>query len=249
MKNLFSSRFFVPSLFIFAIIALVGPSLKTVQALTKKTSPVQVIVNRDGGDVEVFIAMSAHLIEPLLGKDSNILFNDEGRLPIDEIRTSGSFQLADRIFDRVMWAGGKDGAEFQAMSLMAHPKSYDPPFKTPLDATMAISICTNDYTAEELVPENVQVIYGGFGGDWGEATNVNLSFPKTGREVLDVELRSYANGTFLKAENLSLPDGGTLQVDAKAAQTASSFGLVVVALFGGLASLGAFALRRRLSNR
>ena len=213
---------------------------------SENDADIHLIVHREAEDVEFYISMPAHLISALLGKDSNLIFSDQGRLPADTFRQRGSFELADILFDQLQATSGEQKVKLQSMSMMAHPKDMSLPFSTPIDATLAISICDNDTSDRNMVPENVQLLYGGFGSGWGATNEIGVHFPKTGRKALSLSVRSFTDGQFMGSSRVELADGGKFTIPRPANSSYASGGLVGAFLLAGAAGLGLLLRRKKL---
>lgn len=237
-----------PLKLLLGLIVLIAVSMPWDQSKARSSdeeADIQLIVHRDADDVEFYLSMPAHLIKALLGKDSDLIFSDQGRLPADTFRQRGSFELADVLFNRLQATSGTKKVKLRAMSMMAHPKDMSLPFNTPVDATLAISVCNNDTSGQILVPENVQLLYGGFGSGWGAANEIGVHFPKTGRGALSVDVRSFTDGQFVGASRVRLADGGKFTIPRPANSSFASGGLMGAFLLFAAAGLGLLLRRKK----
>lgn len=203
------------------------------------------IVNRDDNNVSYFLSMPADEIAPLLGTDPTILFSNDGAVPIDEFRYSGSFEQGDELFARVsgklMQTGEK--LDIETMSMMVHPTNQPQPFQSPWDAITATSVCNVDYAPDELLPGVLQLYYGGFASDVPTDATISLSFPATGRDDFKVDLLYYYDGYYQGKHTAVLTDGGALELAVKSDPLLGI--LKALAAFFALISIAAIFLHLR----
>ncbi|MEL7280428.1 MAG: hypothetical protein AAGK79_08730 [Pseudomonadota bacterium] len=189
----------------------IGLTLSTAQAQTADT--MTLIVNRSEDSATYYLSMPADGIEPVLAVDPALLFSDEGRVPIDQFRLTGSFDLADEMFTRITGSLEGQPFAFEAMSMMVHPISEPLPFAAPWDAYTAISVCTVPYTTDDLVPGVLQMYYGGFTDQVHGDAPLKIHFPQTGRDAMDIVVHRYDNGRLMSTEVQTLADGGALIIE------------------------------------
>ncbi|MEO0772637.1 MAG: hypothetical protein AAFZ04_05580 [Pseudomonadota bacterium] len=171
------------------------------------------IVNRDEDSATYYLSMPADLIAPVLASDPALLFSDNGRVPIEEFRRVGSFDLADDIFDNITGSQGGDAFAFEAMSMMVHPTDTPLPFEAPWDAYTAIAVCTVQYDPDKLVPGLLQTYYGGFTDQISGDAPLSLHFPETGRDALEIVVHRYESGRLMGTDVQVLDDGGSLMIE------------------------------------
>lgn len=172
-----------------------------------------IIVHQDGTDVELFFSMPAVAMNHLFGKDLTALFSDNGKVPLERFREFGSFDLADTLFTQLRAKSGGEIVPLEAMSLMVHPKDIWLPFETPFDGTTAVSVCAFDYLTQRLKPETSRLFYGAFASGVSERATFQLTFPKTGRRQVTVQVRAYLDGEHVKTDHVQLDDGGTISIE------------------------------------
>jgi hypothetical protein len=220
------------------------------KAVAQDGQTLTLIVSRGDDSATYYISMPANGIEPILATDPDILFSEDGRVPIDNFRVAGSFDLADDIFANVTGSLEGKSFEFEAMSMMVHPKVTPLPFGAPWDAYTAISVCSVSYTPDQLVPGALQLYYGGFTDQVSGDAPLNIHFPATGRAAMDIVVHQYQNGRLVGTEVQTLSDGGTLVVEATSGSLTTAWikktGPWLALL--GLAAFGVFLLRTRDSK-
>ncbi|MEM8537278.1 MAG: hypothetical protein AAGF56_05380 [Pseudomonadota bacterium] len=195
------------------VIPALALSLAALPSLAGATDELTLIVNRDDDSATYYLSMPADLIEPVLASDPTLLFSDNGRVPIEEFRRVGSFDLADDMFDNIQGSQGGDLFAFEAMSMMVHPTNTPLPFAAPWDAYTAIAVCTVQYDSAQLVPGKLQTYYGGFTDQISGDAPLSLHFPQTGRDSLEIVVHRYQEGRLLGTDVQVLDDGGSLVIE------------------------------------
>lgn len=170
------------------------------------------IVNRSDDAATYYLSMPADGLAPVLATDPDLLFSENGRVPINEFRLTGSFDLADVLFANITGSQGGASFAFEAMSMMVHPQATPLPFKAPWDAYTAISVCTVDYAPDQLMPEVLQMYYGGFTDQVSGDAPLELHFPQTGRGAREIVVHRYEDGRLMGTDVRTLEDGGTLVI-------------------------------------
>ncbi|MEM9500077.1 MAG: hypothetical protein AAGA28_19330 [Pseudomonadota bacterium] len=196
-----------------------------------------VVVDAYDTGISYYLSMPAEKIAPVLGTDPALLFSDDGAVPIDRFREDGSFEMGDDVFRRLEGRVANAPALFETMSMMVHPLSDPAPFQTPWDAVMATAVCNVEYKADDLIPGALQLYYGSYAHDVDGKAGMDLTFPETGREEMQVTLYLYRDGEFIGQDKVTVADGGTIAValDDRAGLsflwwgTAVLWGLVVLA--------------------
>lgn len=171
------------------------------------------IVSRGEDAATYYLSMPADQIEPLLATDPDLLFSQDGRVPINKFRLTGSFDLADDIFSNITGSVAGNDFEFEAMSIMVHPTATPLPFAAPWDAYTAISVCSVDYDPAALVPGLLQMYYGGFTDNVSGNAPLNIHFPETGRDDMQIVVHRYEDGRLMGTDVQTLSDGGTLVIE------------------------------------
>lgn len=187
--------------------------LAALPSLAEASDELTLIVNRGDDSATYYLSMPADLIEPVLASDPTLLFSDDGRVPIEEFRLVGSFDLADDMFDNITGSQGGERFSFESMSMMVHPSATPLPFAAPWDAYTAIAVCTVQYDPDQLVPGQLQTYYGGFTDQISGDAPLSIHFPKTGRGALEIVVHRYEDGRLLGTDVQVLDDGGSLVIE------------------------------------
>ena len=137
--------------------------------------------------------------------------------------------------------------------MMVHPSDTPLPFEAPWDAYTAISVCSVNYAPDQLVPGLLQMYYGGFTDQvYGDAP-LNLHFPITGRDAVDVVVHRYEDGRLMGSSVETLTDGGTLVIEtgghAGLQNALKSVGIWFTLIFATVFGLEALRARTRQQGR
>ena len=203
------------------------------------------IVSRGDDSATYYLSMPADEITPILATDPALLFSEDGRVPIDQFRLAGSFDLADDLFANITGSINETAFEFEAMSMMVHPTETPLPFAAPWDAYTAISVCSVDYGSDQLVPGALQIYYGGFTDQVAGDAPMKIHFPQTGRDARQIVIHSYENGRLVGTDVETIADGGTLVIETSGKILLPAW-LTSVGFWVGLIGilLGTFAVLR-----
>ncbi len=182
-------------------------------AFAESRDEMTLIVNRGEDSATYYISMPSEEIAPILGTDPTLLFSENGRVPIEEFRQVGSFELADDIFANITGSHAGQPFAFEGMSMMVHPKATPLPFAAPWDAYTAISVCSVNYNPEELVPGVLQMYYGGFTDQVSGDAPLELHFPETGRDAFQLVVHRYEDGKLMGTDVRTVADGGSLVIE------------------------------------
>ncbi|MEM6900742.1 MAG: hypothetical protein AAF583_13340, partial [Pseudomonadota bacterium] len=136
---------------------------------------------------------------------------------------------------------------FETMSMMVHPTNDPAPFQTPWDAVTATAVCIVDYAEDELTPEYLQLYYGSYAHRVDGTSGIDLTFPQTGREAVNVTLHLYEDGDYLRREQMVLEDGGTLSLTFERSSGFSALWLAAIALW--LLTMAGALLAMRVRGR
>lgn len=216
-----------------------------VPGLSARASDVTLIVDMTEFYAAYYISLPAQQIKEILGTNPDLLFSDNGSVPIDDFRLNGSFELGDEVFERVQGSIAGQPIPLETMSMMVHPTDDPAPFQTPWDAVTATAVCIVDYAEDQLTPEYLQLYYGSYAHKVDATSGVDLTFPKTGREPVNVTMHLYWDGDYVARELVVLEDGGT--VTAKVTGSSSFAVLWWAAAVLWVLAIGAavFAMRLR----
>lgn len=203
-----------------------------------RAADLTLIVDRTADSINLFFGLGADDIGPVFGVAPIPILRDEaGLLRLQDFQTEGSFTDADRLLARSTFTVDGDPADFQAMSMMVHPRDLPVPFSTPIEGHIAMSVCGVPPTFADASDAEVQ-LYAGFN-----------AYPVKGLERLEITLGGtdgvtltvleYHNGELLRRDTLPLSPGGRVTlgvVDAgKGVWWLLSGGMLLALALAGLA--------------
>ncbi|MEM1399376.1 MAG: hypothetical protein AAGF58_05820 [Pseudomonadota bacterium] len=116
----------------------------TVSSREPQEPDLTIIVDRSDTSIEMFMKASASDYIHLLGTQFDGFVKPDGTVDYQTIREKGSFDIADKMFERVGTTVGRQSLDFESMSMMVHPPRLKFPLETPLDGLLATSVCTTD---------------------------------------------------------------------------------------------------------
>lgn len=178
---------------------------------------ITLIVNQSGqdGSADIFFQMPDTSLQTVLGRDPAVVFSNEGQVPIDDYRDGGNSDVADQVFGGLSVRASQHEVALEGFSLMLHLRNSYLPFKTPNDGYIAVSACTVPYVGANLYLGALDIFYGGSLTDPSGQGLYHLQFPSTGRNQVEMTVRSYIDGTLQSVREVSLADGETLTLDPK----------------------------------
>lgn len=168
----------------------------------------EVIVSREDRAIAIYLRMPFEDTKGLFGRDVPGFTDEDGNIRYSDL-SQGTFDGGDILAKDVVFTLGGQSVEFETMSMMVHMEGFDVPFITPLDAVIAIGVCGVPIPEEPPEPEDLVWIGGWYAYPVDEAQEITVTFPKTGREARDAELRIYRNAVLEKEYTELLADGGT----------------------------------------
>ncbi|MEM9330746.1 MAG: hypothetical protein AAGA53_05440 [Pseudomonadota bacterium] len=200
---------FVP-LALLVFLSVTGPLADNQSNRVSAESPspqMSIILHRQDTFAEIFFLLPGEMVNGILGQKTDLIFSNNGRFPIDQFRINGNSELGQQLLRNIRATGNGENLELEAMSFMAHPDNTEFPFENPIDAVMAISICTNDYKFAKMTNENSVLVYGGFIDQLKNDIDLALHFPKTGRGEIKFQVAKFSNHRPVGLWNETLADG------------------------------------------
>lgn len=118
------------------------------------------MVDRDATSIELFVRIPAPLLPEKFAAFPPGFLAENGQVDVTPFR-NGTWDHGDAFFEDVVATIGGDPVVFEAMSMMVHPPEFDTPFRDPIDAFTAISVC-NVPVGIALLPVDTLVAYLGY---------------------------------------------------------------------------------------
>lgn len=190
---------------IFSLCLLLAP-------LTAAAERMTMIIERGPETVEVFFGLPADQMLTVFSLPPERLEDETGSVAFEPLRL-GTWEIGDELFAPVEARIGGGIANFEAMSLMVHPEDQKLPLYDAFDGLMAIAVCSVE------PPENptLRTLYSYVGFiDYPDDPYqpISFTFPNTGRDMLEVEIRDFRGGTLMSERLITLEDGGAITLEA-----------------------------------
>jgi hypothetical protein len=211
------------------------PFLLLLHALpTAAAEPISVIVHRQAHSVELYLSIAPEDAPGWLGGGLEGLAPG-GEVPMDVVRREGTAAAADAMLARTRLTIDAAPAQLQAMSVMVHPEGTPLHFETPLDAQMAMSVCT----APDLVAGSTLADLTAYAGyhAWPVDGHAALTLTPGGGTAREVELSVFIDGARVLSERRVIGPGAPLDLPRAASPRPWSralwgLGLVLIAAAG-----------------
>lgn len=217
------------------LVALIVPTQTLGQTL-------DIIVDRRGEAVEVFVSLAATDIPAVFGNSSDFIAPTGVVVDYDALR-EGTWDQGDAMIAGTQFRVGGDVRTLEAMSLMVHPKDAPMPFRSIADAYMAMSVC-NGFAPGTIPTVDILHAYAGYIA-YPVDGHTDLSLTLNNPDFVTVNLREMSEGRFQSEQTLQLAPNGTLSLEASSAVIPwQTLFMVLIALGGGL-MLFAIALHIR----
>ncbi|MEM6491447.1 MAG: hypothetical protein AAF684_06020 [Pseudomonadota bacterium] len=174
---------------------------------------IDVVVNRDDGYVEVFMKMPAEAIVGVFDGDPSGFLDASGVVDFSLLR-NGTWQRGDELFGTLTARDAAGAIDVEVMSAMFHPASVDLAFDTPLDAALAMSVCSVDQPDLRIPLDDLNVIVGFYSETVDSFGDLSLGFPETLRPAVDVAMRDFTATGDAVDTTVLLRDGAALALPA-----------------------------------
>jgi hypothetical protein len=207
--------------------------------------PITVIVSRGAESVEFYLSISPADAPGWLGGGLDALAPD-GVVPMDVVRRDGTAAAADAMIASTTLAVGGAPVELQAMSVMVHPEGTPLPFETPIDAQMAMSVCT----APDLVAGSMLGdlrAYAGYHAYPVDGTST-LEWRPGGNEARAVSLHVWEAGKLILSEDRILGPGAPLSLAASAPARSWLWPVVAALVVGAVGAAALLRIGRRAES-
>lgn len=171
-----------------------GPSRGMAQELT-------IVVSRDHDTTELYFASRADVLFDMFGASPRLLADTSGQVDFGDLR-QGTFDIADTLLFNTPTMIGQQTAGFEAMSLMVHPLSDTLPMMTPLDAMIAIGVCSGP-PAGTLIPLWELQAYVGYFTSMGSLDKaITIRLPQT--DDISVTIHDFGPEGLLESYQIKL---------------------------------------------
>ncbi|MEO0939703.1 MAG: hypothetical protein AAFY38_16230 [Pseudomonadota bacterium] len=220
--------------------ALIACVLSALAALPATARELTVLVQRGAGSTQLFLSAPADDLFALTATPVDLVPGGGGQVDTTTF-TEGTWAIGDALLARTDAQIGAAPASFEAMSFMLHGTAEEMPLNTPLDALIAIELCS---VAE---PGQTQdwadlIAYAGYfstAGSEGAAITLNLPADRpTPVRVIDAGAAGQVSWT------TTLQPGAPLRIEPPASQRAAFWPFGVLAMLGAAGLVGIWRVLR-----
>ena len=213
-----------------------GAAVLVVSTGAAAAADLEILVDRNPDSLELFFSTRADNFVPVFDLSPALLANGSGTVDFAPLR-NGTWEIGDALLSGVPAALDGAPVPFEAMSLMVHPLDSPLPMETPFDALLALNVCSVEDPATPLTLAELQG-YVGYIAYVETADGVlTLQLPKTGRGALRVAVREFRAGRASGRYELTVPDGGMVEI-ADRPQPYTSIAWIFFVIGGGLTAGG-----------
>ena len=197
--------------------------LLSMTAFSSTAAAREVIVARDNDSVAVFFRLPYADVAPLFGQEVKGFTDEAGNFSREKL-FNGTFERADALAADVTFDLGSQSVGFEALSMMIHQTETVLPFDSPLDAEIAIAVCGVPFPDGPLLPDDIVWVGGWYAYpvDADQALTINL--PHTGRGAQELTVKTFDNGQFEDAIEVTVADGGAINVPTASTWSWLGFG-------------------------
>ncbi|MEM8741488.1 MAG: hypothetical protein AAGE13_08315 [Pseudomonadota bacterium] len=198
------------------VVGIVSAAMAAVAASepTDRAQPephIEIVIDRGPGTVELYLGMNAALMTQAFGLPPDALTDAQGTVPFDDLRM-GTWDIGDQMLSSVAAAIDEAPAKFEAMSLMVHPGDRRLPFVTPLDAMMAIAVCSVPTPETPPLLADLHAYVGYIAYPEAAHAAVSLALPQQARAPLAIVVRDHWKGRQVAQTRHVIADGGVLKI-------------------------------------
>lgn len=169
----------------------------------------ELIVSREGDAVAVYFRMPLKDVPDLFGQELQVLMNDQGQVDFENV-FEGTYEAADTLVQDIRFSLGGEEVAFEAMSMMAHQTDEPLPFSNPIEALIAMAVCSVEAPEGGLEPDQMVWIGGFYAYPVKANQDLTITFPETNRGAQDFSVMSFDGGKWIETQEINLEDGATL---------------------------------------
>ncbi|MXQ08562.1 hypothetical protein GQ651_11960 [Alphaproteobacteria bacterium GH1-50] len=221
-----------------AFAALVG-AIWCLPGLAVGEDGVTLLIDRRAGEVSFYLSLPAEDLPAVMGEGAGEMLGPDGTVDIDALY-DGTFDTADRLFAGSALRVNGEEVQVEALSMMLHDPKFLPPFADPYDGQVSIAVCTSPETVRGMELAELRAYLGYFAWRVDGLGPLELSFPRTGRDPVEVTLRVFDDFEPAGERVVFLEDGGTISVPVAATFAPGGSKIGTGAAIGALALIVAF---------
>ena len=196
-----------------------------------KTSDVTILTQRIAGATELYISARADALFDLMGVTPATFVGPDDMVEFGTLR-NGTFEAGDALLTHTPIQIGEVDAGFEAMSLMAHPLNDNLPMATPMEAMIAIGVCTGPPAGTLIALSDLQAYVGYFTDIDGVGADITLHFDAADGGPYTFTIHEYNRDGHIRTYAQTLNDKNMLVLnsatDRNSAPLALFLGLLAV---------------------
>lgn len=159
--------------------------------VTVHADSLTIIVDRSTDNSELYVAGPADTLLALFDVDPSVVPTRDGVVDYDAF-SLGTWGIGDALLKHTRVTFNKEQAGFEAMSFMLHPAEDALPMQTPLDANIAIGICSALSSTERYRLNDMTGYVGYFSPQSSAASAIEVVLPAVSQSSLNVTIIDYA---------------------------------------------------------
>lgn len=166
-----------------------------------------VIVDRRGEAVEVFVSLEATDIPAVFGNSADFIA-PPGEVVAYEVLREGTWDQGDAMIAGSTFTVNGAVQPLEAMSMMVHPKDAPMPFRSIADAYLAMSVC-NGFAPGTVPTVDILHAYAGYIAypvDGAAALSLTLQ----NSDFVSVSVREMTDGRVVSEQSFELAPSGTI---------------------------------------
>ena len=192
-----------------------------------------ILVHRGDQAVEVYFSVPSTMLLSLFDLSPQVIEGPDGTVDFDGLRL-GTYDIGDDLFAGVTAEIGGVPATFEALSLMVHPNDAKLPMTNPIEAMIAIAVCTVPTPAVPPTLTDLHAYVGYIAYTDTPQGPIQLTMPETGRGAVTFEVMEFTDFEARGVSQIVVADGGTLRLEPGAAPH-SPWTVAMAALLGLIA--------------
>lgn len=205
-----------------------------------KTNGVTILTQRTDGATELYISARADVLFGLMGVTPATFVGHDDMVDFGTLR-NGTFEAGDALLTRTPIQIGEVDAGFEAMSLMAHPLEDSLPMATPMEAMIAIGVCTGPPAGALTALSDLQAYVGYFADIDSVGSDITLHFDAADSGPYTFTIHEYDDDGHIRTYAQTLHDTNMLVLNSATDRNSSPLALLLGLIAGLIAAWPAFA--------
>ncbi|MEM8823525.1 MAG: hypothetical protein AAGF30_07945 [Pseudomonadota bacterium] len=211
-----------------ALIALLLPA-------SAAASDITMIVSRTAESVEVFVGLPADDAPAWLGGGLDGLLDEDGLVNYDNLRLTGTASAGDEMFSEIEFTVAGQPVALEAMSVMVHPADAELYFGSPIEAEMAMSVCTAPDEVSGATLSQLRA-YAGFNA-YPVDRFAEIGIAVGGSETRTIDLMVFEGHVLTQRDQIKVgPDAAIQLAGVEPANRSFALPIALMLVAGGLAA-------------